>query len=147
MNNQTNQWPWPTQTPESANQAAKTGQAIEALNIVSAKFLEDQERAAILVDAKIAGVGLVHIYNPYYAYGGLSVAFKKSSEFESGTMVNVAVATCSHKDAFSKKIGAKAALTKFFDGETIQLPLMKHVSERDLPYIVKEAFSALYAKI
>ena len=147
MNEQTNQWPWPTQTPEAATQAAKTGQAFEALSKAIAKHAEDQERTALLVDAKIAGVGLVHVYNPSYAYGGLSVAFKKSSEYESGTMVNVAVATCSHKDAFSKKVGAKAALIKFFDGETIQLPLMKHVSERDLPYIVKEAFSALYAEI
>ena len=96
--------------------------------------------------AKEQGIGIVHIYTDGEK-GGLTVAYRKSNEFTSGSMVEVAVASCSEADAFSKKIGVQLALEKFFDGTTIELPLLKTYDARDISYAVKQAFTAMYYTI
>jgi hypothetical protein len=102
------------------------------------------ERAAMLKKAKDNGIGIVHIFNQEHPYGGLTVAFAKSSPYKYGKMVTVAVASCSREDNFSKKIGTSLALSKFNRGKTIELPLLTTFDERDLNYAVKSAFSAMY---
>lgn len=101
-------------------------------------------REELLNQALREGVGIVHIFHTHDAMGGMTVAFKKANEFESGTMVEVAVASCSKLDPFSKKVGTEQALEKYFDGETIMLPLLNHYHGRDIAFAVKRKFTALW---
>lgn len=90
-------------------------------------------------------VGIVHIYNPDCAKGGMTIAYQKSTDHKSGMMVDVAVQVCSDMDSFSKKTGTAGARAKFDNGETIQLPLLKsYFAKEDIAFAVKESFTALY---
>ena len=109
--------------------------------------LANEYRMSLMARAKEDKIGIVHIHNEYYPRGGLTIAFKKANEFKSGTMVEVAVNTCSDKDMFNRKLGTVGALRKFFDGETIQLPLLKMYQEEDLSWAVKQAFTGLWDAI
>lgn len=104
-------------------------------------------RQHLLEKARVLGVGIVHIFNPDYPKGGLTVAFRKVSRYRNGKMVEVAVATCSRQDTFSKKIGTQLALEQFFDERTILLPLLEYNDPREINGIVKTAFSDLYSSI
>lgn len=88
-------------------------------------------------------IGIVHIYNPDYPKGGMTIAYRKSNEYKSGVMVDVAVHVCSDADSFSKKIGNAGAKEKFLSGETIQLPILRIFVKEDISYAVKRAFTAL----
>ena len=101
-------------------------------------------RGQLLDKAKLLNVHTVHIFNKLYPKGGLTVAFRKVSEYKSGKMVECAVATCSDQDIFSKKTGTTIALEKFFDGNTIELPLLAYYDLCDMNHVVKRAFTALY---
>ena len=134
-----NGFPFPTANPA----------AVMSIKTVSARIRElaDEMRSNLFAQSKEDGIGIVHIYNISVwnpTKGGLTVAYKKCSEFKSGRMVQVAVATCSIEDTFNKKVGVYNALTKFYDGETIQLPILNSFDERDLSFAVKAAFTALY---
>jgi hypothetical protein len=106
--------------------------------------IADEYRMQLMARAKDENIGIVHIHNDYFPRGGLTVAFKKANEYKSGTMVEVAVNTCSDKDMFNRKLGTTGALRKFFDGETIQLPILNTYQEEDLSWAVKQAFTALW---
>lgn len=103
-----------------------------------------KHRAYLLDLATQNDVGIVHVYDTEYPKGGLTIAFSKANKFKSGTMVQVAVNVCSREDSFSKKLGTMGALEKFFARETIELPLLATFDASMLPYIVKNAFTALY---
>lgn len=109
--------------------------------------LAEEYRMSLMARAKDENVGIVHIHSDNWPRGGLTVAFRKANEFKSGTMVEVAVNTCSSKDMFSRKLGTTGALTKFFDGETIQLPLLNMYQEEDINWAVKQSFTALWEAI
>jgi hypothetical protein len=106
----------------------------------------DAYRAELLSDAKRNGVGIVHIFCTENTKGGLTVAFRKARPNQQSTnMVDVAVATCSFEDTFSRKIGTELALAKWFDGDNIiQLPLSSGHADEDLNGRVKEAFAAMW---
>lgn len=104
-------------------------------------------REDLIEQARDEGVGIVHVFDYNYPKGGLTVAFRKISEYKSGIMVECAVATCSPKDTFSKKVGTQRALEMFFAGETIGLPLLMYSEARDINGAVKRAFTALYENI
>ena len=101
-------------------------------------------RNALLAKAKADKVGIVHIFNPYDTKGGLTVAFKKANDYESGSMVTVAVNTCSKADTFSRSMGTTGALDKFFDGQTIELPLLNTWPAEDITSAVKQSFTMFY---
>ena len=107
----------------------------------------ERQRAELLDYSTKMGVGLVHIYDKEYPKGGVTVAFRKTTQYKSGVMVEVAVATCSTQDSFSKKIGTVLALAKFADGETIYLPINCALNGENLAYNIKLAFSALYFSV
>ena len=113
----------------------------KVLHAVEAEHNQDlRERA------KMSGIGIVHIFSKYTRKGGLTVAYRKVSLFDSGVMVEVAVATCSQEDCFSRKLGTSLAIEKFLAGEVIQLPLALN-KEEGIAYNVKQAFEALYCSI
>ena len=117
---------------------------------ISRTIMNDEvnaERTELLEWAKVTGVSVVHIYDKDAPKGGLSVAFRKMSHYTSGIMVEVAVATCSAEDAFSKKTGTLLALRRFNEGEVIALPLNTDVNGEGLNYTVKLAFSAMYFSV
>lgn len=111
------------------------------------KNLEDSARKELIKKAVTLGVHVCHVFDKDFTSGGLTVAFRKVSPYDSGIMVECAVQTCSTNDTFSKKVGTKGALERFFNGETIQLPLLLNTSERFMSDIVKHAFNKLYNAI
>lgn len=138
-------WPFPTNKPADID----TPVAVDFHSVMKeyndiVKQLMNNYRAELLADAKEQGVGIVHINPSWLNKGGITIAFKKCSQYKSGSMVDVAVATCSKLDTFSRKTGATLALEKFFAGEVIQLPLLQTFPDEELSYVVKTAFSALY---
>ncbi len=142
-------WPFPRVVP--TEQVAVSLEALllalEDLNMTEKQVQRQRDedyRLDLMAKATILGVGLVHIYDTENHKGGLTVAFRKVSQFGSGKMVQCAVNTCSNKDSFSKKIGAKGALEKFFNGETIELPILESWGEEDLNWVVKHSFTSLY---
>jgi hypothetical protein len=115
----------------------------EALKNLKASI--EDERQTLLADAKRNGVQLVHIFCTADTKGGLTIAFRKSRPNEQSTnMVDVAVATCSFADTFSRKIGTHLALQKWFDGFLTQLPLSSGHADEDLNGRVKEAFASMW---
>ena len=108
----------------------------------------EQDRFWLLSQATKTGVGIVHIFDQEDPKGGLTVAYRKSSPYKSGVMVEVAVATCSREDTFSRKTGTSLALSKFFANETIYLPLLnRYDGQENLATKVKWAFEALYFSV
>lgn len=118
--------------------------AMSASNKRNEAIAQNNHRRELLRVAKVENVGIVHIFNPDFPYGGMTVAFTKSNKYASGVMVDVAVATCSKEDTFSKKIGTTRALELFFSGSVIQLPLLNLYSPEDINFAVKRAFESLY---
>ena len=127
-------------TPEQIQAALKQSQINKAI-----KIEEDALHKELLADAKAYGVGVVHVFNELNPMGGLTIAFRKAEPNQTSTnMVEVAVATCSYSDNFSRKIGTTFALEKFFSEMTILLPLAAGYEDEDLAGSVKRKFSALY---
>jgi hypothetical protein len=149
MTEQQELWPFPQVMPEKMAISLET--LLKALDDMETNTKAEQRqrdedyRLDLMAKATILGVGLVHIYDTENHKGGLTVAFRKVSQFGSGKMVQCAVNTCSNKDSFSKKIGAKGALEKFFNGETIELPILEIWPEAELNWAVKTSFTNLYA--
>jgi 3-polyprenyl-4-hydroxybenzoate decarboxylase len=135
-------FPFPRIMPKQANEDMTTTELRAKV-----RQLADEYRMQLMARAKDESIGIVHIHSNNWPRGGLTVAFKKANEFKSGTMVEVAVNTCSSKDMFSRKLGTVGALRKFFDGETIQLPLLNMYQEEDINWAVKQAFTALWEAI
>jgi hypothetical protein len=73
-------------------------------------------------------------------YNGISVAYRDSIYSPECRMVEVAVSYCAPEDNFKNKHGKFQALSKFINGETVQLPLAEY--RRD--YGSKELESLLF---
>ena len=145
MKTNNNPWPFPhsSNTENITNFPKMTNKIQEALNSLKASI--EDERQTLLADAKRNGVNIVHIFCTANTKGGLTVAFRKTRPNETSTnMVDVAVATCSFADTFSRKIGTHLALQKWFDGDLIQLPLSSGYADEDLNGRVKEAFASMW---
>lgn len=105
----------------------------------------ERDRQFLLSDAKRKGVQVVHVFDQDNPKGGLTVAFRKVKPNQISTnMVDVAIATCSFADTFSRKIGTGLALSKWFDGEIVQMPLSSGWADEDLNGRVKDAFTAMW---
>ncbi len=137
-------WRFPTIMPKEGTESDEAPKAWPFAKDVSEEFSKEEERIRLLNKAVLQKVGIVHIFNPDYAKGGLTIAFRKSTPHRAGSMVDIAVATCSRHDVFSKKIGTQRALEMFFVGKTIQLPILQTFSQDHLSYAVKKAFTKLY---
>lgn len=142
MNTTETHWPFPTTMPNTTEPIIYTPEVTSAIRERIAVALK-QYREQLHDSAKAQNIGIVHIHEDGQK-GGLTIAYRKTSPYASGRMVEVAVATCSIEDAFSKKIGVQNALEKFFDGQTIELPLLNNYDQRDISYAVKTAFTAFY---
>jgi len=76
---------------------------------------------SLLDFAKEEAVHIVHTH--FDPKGGYTFAWRRTSEFVKGRMVEVAVSFCSPRDTFCRKIGAYNALTNFDNSNTILLPV------------------------
>jgi hypothetical protein len=106
-----------------------------------------QNQADQMTWAKEQDVGIVHIFDENDPMGGMTIAFRKSTAFNSGVMVDCAVATCSLLDRFNRKTGTSLAIQAFKRGEFIQLPILRVFTKPDLAWAVKRAFTQLSAAI
>jgi hypothetical protein len=138
-------FPFPVITPKNMRDDGAT--AHDTINHI--KLAEENLRKEMLLKAKLCGVGIVHIKSDEGGWrkGGMTVAFKKSNRYPRGRMVEVAVAVCSPDDTFSRKIGTKLALEKFFSEQVIELPLLEFYSPEDINQAVKQAFTAMWNSI
>lgn len=106
---------------------------------------KDTQRAALLEWANNSGIGIVHVFDECKHKGGLTIAFRKNvPEHVSTNMVEIAVATCSRADTFSRKEGTRLALSKFEDGYTVTLPLSTGHKDEDLADLIKYAFTDMF---
>lgn len=142
-------FPFPVGNKPSAAymSAAKAAYATASLEAAKKKQAEDEDRAALLDLAVRSNVGLVHVFNKDRPRGGVTIAFRKVNEYKSTRMVEIAVAACSPADTFSKRIGSRNALNKFFDSDTIELPLLFGYEDEDVNGAVKIAFSKMFLNI
>jgi len=138
-------FPFPMITPKNKRDDGAT--AHETINHI--KLAEENLRKEMLLKAQICGVGIVHIKaeDGGWRKGGMTVAFKKSNRYKHGRMVEVAVSVCSPEDTFSRKIGTKLALEKFFCEQVIELPLLEFSMQEDINGAVKKAFTAMWDAI
>lgn len=138
-------FPFPVITPK--NMRDDGANAHDTINHI--KLAEENLRKEMLLKAKLCGVGIVHIKSDEGGWrkGGMTIAFKKSNHYPRGRMVEVAVAVCSPDDTFSRKVGTKLALEKFFSGEVIELPLLEFYSPQDINQAVKQAFYNMWNSI
>lgn len=105
----------------------------------------EEERQHLLSDAKRNGVNVVHVFSENYPKGGLTIAFRKTMPNQKSTnMVDCAIVTCSYADNFNRKVGTQLALKKWFDCDTVQLPLASGWDGEDLNGTVKRKFHAMY---
>jgi hypothetical protein len=85
------------------------------------------EYAELLQAAKDDDIHVVHTFDPEYHKGGFTIAWQRDGDFANGKkrgkMINVAISYCSDEDYFSRKIGARNALTNAYSGRFIQLPI------------------------
>ena len=96
--------------------------------------------------ARADGVGIVHIRGDGDK-GGLTVAYRLANSFKGCRMVDCAVQACSIEDNFVRKIGVRGALDRFYNEDTIRLPLLNVFQVKDVASAVKKAFGALYQAV
>jgi len=68
-------------------------------------------------------IRICHGYNRHDNRGGVTVAYRKCSNWRNTRMVEVSLAYCSPKDSFNKKIGVELAVARFLDGYTVMVPV------------------------
>lgn len=76
-----------------------------------------------LNDMEDYDIRICHGYNPEDNRGGVTIAYRKCSDWRNTKMVEVSVAYCSSKDSFNKKIGVQLAVDRFMNGNTIMVPV------------------------
>lgn len=101
-------------------------------------------KVTLAKEAVKSGISIVHIFDTDRPKGGMTIAFRKTTEHKSGDMVEFAIANCSPEDTFSKKVGTRIATENFLDGYTTQLPILRGRDKTDINGSVKEFFSTLY---
>jgi hypothetical protein len=62
-------------------------------------------------------------------FGGCTVAWKRTTDHRNGRMVEVSVSFCSPNDTFCRRVGSFNALSYFYDGQVILLPVGHQDSE------------------
>jgi len=68
-------------------------------------------------------IRICHGYNRHDNRGGVTIAYRKCSNWRNTRMVEVALAYCSPKDSFNKKIGVELAVERFVNGNTVMVPV------------------------
>jgi hypothetical protein len=76
-----------------------------------------------LDDIEDLDLRICHGYNRHDNRGGVTIAYRKCSNWRNTRMVEVALAYCSPKDSFNKKIGAELAVDRFVNGNTVMVPV------------------------
>lgn len=74
-------------------------------------------------DMEALNIRVCHGYNRRDNRGGVTIAYRKCSNWRNTRMVEVALAYCSPKDSFNKKIGVQLAVDRFINGNTVMVPV------------------------
>lgn len=110
-----------------------------------ARAITEENRQYYLELARIKGIGIVHIFDKYHPFGGLTVAFSRCNpDLKNGVMADVSLAYCSRLDNFSRKEGTHLALHKFFNDDHIQMPLFAHSHIDGDNALVKSIFGQMF---
>lgn len=76
-----------------------------------------------LDDMKDLDIRVCHGYDTQNNRGGVTIAYRKCSNWKNTKMVEVSLAYCSSKDSFNKKIGTQLAVDRFVNRNTVQVPV------------------------
>ena len=68
-------------------------------------------------------IRICHGYDPQDNRGGVTIAYRKCSDWRNTKMVEVSLAYCSSKDSFNKKVGVQLAVDRFMNGNTVMVPV------------------------
>jgi hypothetical protein len=90
-------------------------------------------------EAQTKGILIVHSMGAK-GKGGVTIAYRKTSEHKNCRMVEVATAYCSPQDIFSKKIGTRTALTNFLMGKTIMIPARRKDNDDAIVLTLRNIF-------
>jgi hypothetical protein len=74
-------------------------------------------------DMEALDIRICHGYNRHDNRGGVTIAYRKCSNWRNTRMVEVSLAYCSPKDSFNKKIGVQLAVDRFVNGNTVMVPV------------------------
>jgi hypothetical protein len=113
------------------------------MNNSSLKDFPQAEYEALLGEALNGGVHIVHYRTG--RKGGATVAWRRVGDDARNRMVEVAIAFCSPKDVFVRRIGTLNALSYFFDGAVILMPIGSTDSASINDAVRRIAGMALYA--
>ena len=108
-------WPFPVMTTSTT--VYKTP--------VDPKFVRGSmfEVNTVQDDMRDFNIKICHGYDPRHNRGGVTIAYRKTSEWKNTRMVEVALAYCSPQDSFNKKIGAELAVNRFLNENTVLVPV------------------------
>jgi hypothetical protein len=91
------------------------------MNNPDLKDFPQVEYDSLLDSALNEGVHIVH--SRIGRKGGATIAWRRVGDDARNRMVEVAIAFCSPKDVFVRRLGTFNALNYFFDGATILMPI------------------------
>ena len=101
------------------------------------------EYATLIQDAGDSGVHITHCR--IGRQGGATIAWRRVGEDSRNRMVEVSMSFCSPRDVFIRRVGSYHALTNFFEGASIILPIGS-VDTSDIHNAVRRlALTALYS--
>ena len=97
--------------------------------------MQKDESAYLVEYAKETDVHIVHMPG-YHGKGGFTVAYRQHLS-GTGKMVDIAVAYCSDKDTYSKRVGRNIAISNIMEERVITLPVgekHKYDTESNIRY-------------
>ena len=109
----------------------------------SLKDFPQAEYETLLESALNDGVHIVHCR--IGRKGGATVAWRRFGDDARNRMVEVAISFCSPKDVFVRRIGTLNALSYFYDGGVILMPIGSTDSASINDTVRRIAGTALYA--
>ena len=107
------------------------------------KNFPQEEYEALLEAAFDSGVHIVHFRTG--RTGGATIAWRRAGEDSRNRMVEVAIAFCSPRDIFVRRIGTLHALEYFFDGAAILMPIGSVNTEQIHDSVRRIVAQAIYA--
>ncbi len=135
-------WPFPKSKPEQVlGKQAFTLDDAEFSPAVMTSNKKPQSVRTLTEELRLQGVMFCHVIDHgNEKFHGMTIAYRKCSEWKNAMMVEVAVVYCSQHDNFSKKRGCALAAERFNDGRTILVPARTHHSDDTIPENLKEMF-------
>lgn len=71
---------------------------------------------------QLTGIKILHVFDPGHNHGGVTIVWSRCEEYRNSRMVEVAVAYCHPQDKYVRKTGARMAIDRWLNGNTVVVP-------------------------